>query len=98
MEASRQNPVLEAITETYDWAYLAHTTDTAGNNIGRSDGKATRYYGDRDYFQQVMQGQPVGQQVLIGKTSGEPALVLAKPIYGASNNLKGALSPRYGAH
>ena len=50
MEATRQNSTLKSMTELYDWAYLAFTIAPDGNNIGRSDGKKPKYYGDRSYF------------------------------------------------
>jgi len=92
MRADRQNPVLQTITRNYEWAYLAFTTDTSGNNIGRSDGKRTKYYGDRDYIKQVLAGKPFGKQVLIGKTSGKPALVLSAPIRDQRGGLSGVIA------
>ncbi len=92
MNGSDQTPVLQSITENYQWAYLAFTTDAEGNNIGRSDGKALRYYGDRSYVKQVLDGAEIGKQVLIGKTSGKPALVLSTAIKGANQQLSGVLA------
>jgi methyl-accepting chemotaxis protein len=87
-----QNPALETITEHYDWAYLAFTIDFNGNNIGRSDGKKTKFYGDRSYFKQVAEGKKFGQQILIGKTSGKPAMVLSTGIFDKAGQLKGVLA------
>ncbi len=81
MDPERQNPILKKIISVYDWNYLAFTVAPDGQNIGRSDGKPPKYYGDRQYVQQVLNGKPMGEQVLIGKTSGKPAFVLAAPIY-----------------
>lgn len=92
MEAARQDPVLKTITDHYKWVYLAFTVLPNGQNIGRSDGKPPQPYGDRKYFQQVMEGQMVGREVVIGKTSGKPALILAVPLYGADNAKKGVLA------
>ncbi len=92
MEAERQTPVLEAIGNTYEWTYLVFTVDPSGQNIARNDGKATRFYGDRQYFQQVMSGYRFGQQVLIGKTSGKPALVLSVPIRHGDQRRAGVLA------
>ena len=80
MEGSRQSMVLKTITDTYKWIYLAFTIGPDGENIGRSDGEAPKFYGDRDYFKDVMAGGEMGQQVLMGKTSGKPAFILSKPI------------------
>lgn len=88
----RQNQVLESITRYYDWAYLAFTIDLDGHNIGRSDGKATKFYGERSYFKQVVEGKKFGKQILIGKTSGKPAMVLSTGILNGDGTLKGVLA------
>lgn len=82
MEAAQQRPVLRTISDTYEWAYLVFTIGPDGQNVGRSDNEpATQYrYADRRYFQQVMADQAVGQEVVIGRTTGKPALILAGPI------------------
>lgn len=82
MEAKTQASVLKSITTSYEWIYLAFTILPDGQNLGRSDGNPPTFYGDREYFQQVLGGKPIGQQVLMGKTSGKPAFILAKPIKG----------------
>lgn len=87
-----QTQILKTITTYYDWAYLTFTVDTEGNNISRSDGKKLKYYGDREYFKQVLGGQKIGRQVLIGKTSGKPAMVLSTGIFGDTGTLKGVLA------
>ncbi len=92
MEPAFQNPVLRSITETYDWVYLAFTVDTAGMNIGRSDDAPPKDYSDRQYVKQVLEGAPLGQQVLIGKTSGQPALVLAAPVREEGAQLRGIIA------
>lgn len=92
MDAVQQNPVLKSITKTYDWIYLAHTIRPNGDNVGRSDGKPVKFYGDRIYFKQVMAGNAFGQQLLIGKTSGKPAITLSAPIYSENQKTVGALA------
>ncbi len=92
MRAVKQNPVLESISKRYDWAYLSFTVDPLGKNVGRSDGKKNKYYGDRDYFKQVIDGNQFGKQILIGKTSGKPALILSTAIYDNIGKLKGVLA------
>lgn len=92
MQTSQQNAVLKTITKYYDWAYLAFTTDQKGNNIGRSDGKESKYYGDRDYFKQVIEGKQFGKQILIGKTSGKPAMVLSTGVFDDQGQLKGVIA------
>ena len=92
MKSEQQNPILQLITKEYPWVYLAFSVAPDGQNIGRSDGKEPRFYGDRVYVKQVLDGAPTGQQVLIGKTSGEPALVLSVPIRQADEALRGILA------
>ena len=92
MDSDLQNPVLKTITSTYKWIYLAFTVLPDGQNLGRSDGKPPKYYGDRNYFKQVIKGREVGQQVLLGKTSGKPAFVLAKSIKSAGTQDLGVIA------
>lgn len=81
MDAGVQNPVLAQTRASYPWSYLAFTIAPDGINVGRSDDKKPKDYSDRIYYQQVMRdGADVGQQTLIGRTSGKPALVLSVPI------------------
>ncbi len=92
MEREQQTEILETIPHYYDWAYLAFTTDTEGNNVGRSDGKSLKYYGDRVYFKQVAEGKQFGHQLLIGKTSGKPAMVLSTGIVDGAGTFIGVLA------
>lgn len=92
MNNVQQDPVLKSITGTYGWTYLAFTVAPDGTNIGRSDGNPTTFYGDREYFQQVMRGQPFGKQVVIGRTSNRPALILSTAIRGDNHQLSGVLA------
>jgi methyl-accepting chemotaxis protein len=92
MEAAKQNPILRAIGNTYEWTYLVFTIRADGQNIGRNDNEPPKQYGDRRYFQRVVAGDPVGQEVVIGKTSGKPALILATPVYAGNNTLAGVLA------
>jgi len=92
MDAKLQNPTLKSMTALYDWAYLAFTIAPNGNNIGRSDGKTPKFYGDRSYFKQILNGEQLGEQILIGKTSGKPALILSAPIHDGAGRLKGVIA------
>lgn len=92
MDAALQNPVLKTMTKLYDWAYLAFTIAPDGNNIGRSDGKPPKYYGDRSYFKQILNGKQLGEQILIGKTSGKPAMIFSAPINDNSGRLRGVIA------
>jgi methyl-accepting chemotaxis protein len=92
MAAERQNAFLKTIAAHYPWAYLVFTVRPDGQNIGRSDDKPTVQYGDRSYFKQVMNGSALGREIVIGKTSGKPALILAGPITGSANELMGVIA------
>jgi methyl-accepting chemotaxis protein len=92
MDSKLQDPVLQTVSTSYSWIYLAFTVLPSGENVGRSDGKATRYYGDRGYVKQVLDGKEVGQQLLLGKTSKKPAFILSKPIRDKKSQLLGVIA------
>jgi hypothetical protein len=81
MDALRQKPLLRAIVAEYKWVYLAFTIAPDGNNIGRNDEEAPRFYGDRGYFKQAIEGRQVGQEVVVSRTTGQPAAILAVPVW-----------------
>jgi methyl-accepting chemotaxis protein len=81
MDAKRQKPLLRAIAAEYKWIYITFTIAPDGNNIGRNDEEAPRFYGDRGYFKQAIEGRQVGQEVVISRTTGQPAAILAVPIW-----------------
>jgi methyl-accepting chemotaxis protein len=92
MVAARQGPILAEMKAAFPWSYLAFTIDPDGLNVGRSDDKEPKNYADRIYYQQVIRdGADVGQQTLIGRTSGQPALVLSVPIL-AGNDRTGVMA------
>jgi len=80
MDPKRQRPVLKAMAAEYRWAYLVHTIAPSGMNVARNDEEAPKDYKDRTYVQLILGGAPSFQQVVVGKTSGQPALILAVPI------------------
>jgi methyl-accepting chemotaxis protein len=80
MDPKAQTGILKSIQQAYPWTYLVFITDAGGANIARNDGKALKDYSDRQYVKDVMGGKDLAWQVLIGKTSHKPALVLAVPI------------------
>ncbi len=92
MKAERQNPVLAAIGTTYEWSYLLFTVAPDGSNIGRNDGGTLVNYGDRAYFKDVLAGKEFGRQVVIGKSSGAPALILAAPVRSDGRDLVGVIA------
>ena len=89
MEPERQKPILEAMTTSHPHMYLVSTTDLTGLNVARSDDKAPKDYSDRQWYQKAIQGEALVFQTLIGRTSGEPALVVSKPIYAPDGEIIG---------
>ncbi len=87
MDSERQLPVLKSMAGSYEWVYLAFTFLPNGENIARSKGKPRKNYSDRQYFKQALSGKQLGQQLLIGNTSGKPSLILAKPVRDGSQVL-----------
>jgi methyl-accepting chemotaxis protein len=92
MDGVRQKKALETMVDTYEWDYLAFVTDINGQNISRSDSKELKDYSDRSYVRQVLGGKSMGQQVLISKTTGKPALVISVPIKDSEDKTKGVLA------
>ena len=91
MDPKRQRRTLLSIVNEYKAIYLAFTIAPDGSNVGRSDQESPRNYGDRIYVQQVLRGAPLGQQVVISRTNGQPALILSVPI-PAEQRLAGVLA------
>lgn len=80
MNQMDQEIMLKAVQSEYPWMYLVFTTDERGLNIARSDGKALTDYSSRQYVKDTVAGADIAWQNLIGKTSKQPALVIAVPI------------------
>ena len=80
MDRQNQEPVLQQIQKKYPYIYLAFTVGPDGSNVARSDDVPLKYYGDRQYFKDIIDGKKLSWQTLIGKTSKKPSLVLAVPI------------------
>ncbi len=80
MDPSGQTKILQSIREEYPWIYLVFTLDDQGMNLARSDNDTLKDYSDRRYFSDLKQGKSLAWQTLLGKTSKQPALVLAVPI------------------
>lgn len=91
MKPNEQKPILNLITKEYPWIHSALTIDLNGKAVSRADDKPLQDYTDRRYVQQILQGAPRGQQVLIGKTTGLPGLALSTAIWDHNNRLNGIL-------
>jgi methyl-accepting chemotaxis protein len=83
MDPLMQERILKDLAAEYPWMYLVFTLNPDGLNVARNDDNPLKDYSDRQYYKDVLQGQDLAWQTLIGKTSKKPALVLAVPInYG----------------
>jgi methyl-accepting chemotaxis protein len=91
MDPKRQRRTLLSIVNEYKAIYLAFTIAPDGTNVGRSDQESPKNYGDRIYVQQVLRGAPLGQQVVISRTNGQPTVILSVPIT-AEQRLAGVLA------
>ena len=80
MDTVAQKPVLEAMAQAYPHMYLVSTTNSQGMNIARNDDGKLTDYSDRLWYQQAISGAPLTFQTLIGRTTGQPALVVSTPI------------------
>ena len=91
MDPKRQRRTLLSIVNEYKAIYLAFTIAPDGTNVGRSDQESPKNYWDRIYVQQVLRGAPLGQQVVISRTNGQPAVILSVPVT-AEQRLAGVLA------
>ncbi len=89
MDPVEQKPILEAMAAAYPHMYLVSTTDLEGINIARNDDAEPKDYSDRAWFQGAAAGNPLTFQTLVGRTSGEPALVASMPIVDSSDAIIG---------
>jgi methyl-accepting chemotaxis protein len=92
MNAEAQVPLLIAAQNNLEWVSLIFVTDVNGDAVSRSDGKALRNYSDREYFQQVIAGNSIGQQVLIGKLNPVPLHCFAIPIDKVVGQMVGVIT------
>jgi signal transduction histidine kinase/CheY-like chemotaxis protein len=75
----RQRIILGEIVKTYEHLYLAHTMNSQGWNIARSDGIEPKYYGDRNYFKTAIRGSQINYETIISRTNNKPALCISTP-------------------
>lgn len=92
MEPERQAPVLRALGDTYEWAFVIFTIGPDGDNLARSDDKPLIKFGDRSYFKSAMENKPISRQIVISKTTHKPALTLAVPIHNAMGSPIGVVA------
>ncbi|MBN1667444.1 MAG: GAF domain-containing protein [Anaerolineales bacterium] len=80
MDPQEQRPILQALAQAFPHMYLVSTTDLGGLNVARNDDADLTDYSDRSWYQQAVAGEPIAFQTLVGRTSGQPALVVSQPI------------------
>ena len=88
MDASRQKPVLQTVAKAHPYMYLVMTINLNGLNVARNDDAALTNYGDRKYFIGAKSGT-VTPEVIVSRTTGRPALVIASPIKDSSGKIVG---------
>jgi methyl-accepting chemotaxis protein len=91
MHPAQQLPVLTTIANTYEWLIGANAILPDGMSMARSDRLPPITLAERQWFQQVMSGQPFGKEVLVTRATGTPDLALAVPIYGSEKTVVGTL-------
>jgi methyl-accepting chemotaxis protein len=92
MDPAQTRSVLKAVSSTQRWWYLWHLCGPDGVNVARSDDEAMKPYADRDWFKDTFSGGKLGKSLVIGKTSGKPALVLAVPVKSDTDQNVGSLA------
>jgi methyl-accepting chemotaxis protein len=91
-----QRPVLIAIANHQPWTVVAFTVGPDGMSLSRSDSLAPIDYKDRIYFKTTVAGQPLGQQMLISRTTNRPSWVVAVPIKDEAGKVVGVLAKTNG--
>lgn len=87
-----QKELLTNIKQEYSDFAVVFITDNTGMQIVRSDDKEFSSIGDRDYFSDAMtQNKTIISDVIVSKTTGKPAVVIAVPIHDTSGNPIGIL-------
>lgn len=92
MQADQQVSKLIAAQKNLDWVSLIFVADTNGDAVARSDGGPIKNYSDREYFQEVLSGKEIGQQVLIGKVKPVPLHCFAIPVDSMLGQLAGVIT------
>jgi len=80
MNRDQQEPVVKAMAGEYPYMYLVFTLNPNGMNIARSDNQPVVSYADRQYYKDIMAGKSISWQMVTGRTSKVPALIMAVPI------------------
>jgi putative methionine-R-sulfoxide reductase with GAF domain len=92
MQPELQKEILEKTGKAFPTFYLIHTLGASGMDTARSDGKANANYADRDYFKTALAGNAISYQVLISRTTNQPALAMSAPIRDSSGQVVGVVA------
>lgn len=90
MDPIRQTPSLQAAASAFPYMDVISISDPTGLEIARSDDREVENNRARLWFSQVMGGEPLAYQILLGQ-SGKPVLIVARPVRDAANNLVGVI-------
>jgi len=96
MAPELQRDALLSIATHQPWTVIAFTVGADGMSLARSDNLAPINYKDREYFKTAFSGQPIGQQVVISKTTNKPGWVVAVPIKDPTSRVVGVLAKTCG--
>ena len=91
--SENQKNILQEINKKHNDFAVVFVTDIKGKQVARSDNKNQfDDMSDRDYFKDSSsKKKTVISDVLISKTTGKPAVVIAIPIFNQQNELQGIL-------
>lgn len=91
MDQGQQVPILKVVKQQYaDFAGVT-VVDTTGKQSARDVGQLANI-ADRAYFQSVMKGaQVVVSDVIIGKATGRPSIIICLPVKSDQGNVVGAI-------
>ncbi len=81
MDPQRQHEALRRMHEVYDRLDFIHITDINGRNTARSDERPLVNYEDRQWFRKTAHSQDVTREILLSRTTGHPAALMATPIF-----------------
>jgi methyl-accepting chemotaxis protein len=91
MDPEQQVPILKVVKQQYaDFAGVT-VVDTTGKQNARDAGQLANI-SDRAYFQAIMKGAQVAvSEVIIGKATGRPSIIICLPVKNAQGNVVGAI-------
>jgi signal transduction histidine kinase len=92
MKPNKQKLVLQKTVSIYKSIYLLSTIGLDGINLARSDNEKPKDYSDRTYFKEIVAGKNLASQILISRTTGQPAIVFGGSIRNKRGQLVGMVT------